>query len=105
MILMAVAARQANSQILAASSTREGSIEPIWLEFEALNGRDLEGWARSESKYTQKPIKLKSSHDNPPILVLMGDNAKVSAKTANASVGKVLRDKEMVSNRLTHFVI
>jgi hypothetical protein len=42
MILMAVAARQANSQILAASSTREGSIEPIWLEFEALNGRDLE---------------------------------------------------------------
>ena len=102
MILIAVAAKQANNQIRAASSTREGSIEPIWLE--ALFGNDLEGRARSGINNTQNPIKLKSSHDNPPILVLIGDIAKVSAKIVNASEGKVLRNNEMVSNRFTHFV-
>ena len=54
---------------------------------------------------TQAPIKLNSTQVRPPSLVLMGASAKVIAKTANASLGKGWRDKEMVSNRFTNFAI
>jgi hypothetical protein len=46
-----------------------------------------------------------SSQENPPNLVLMGASAKVSAKTANARAGNGLRDNEMMSNKVTNFVI
>jgi hypothetical protein len=59
---------------------------------------------RSDRKNAQKPMKHKSTHDNPPNLVFVGANAKVSEKTANAMAGNGRRDNEMVSNRVTHFV-
>jgi hypothetical protein len=86
MILMAEAARQANNQILAASSTGEGAEKPGFsklkgCEFDALRG------CRSDCAKAQIPIKTNKTHDKPPILVFIGANAKVSAKTANARVG------------------
>jgi hypothetical protein len=92
MILKAVAARQANSQILAASSMAEVS-EKAKLPWAILPCPNLFNCStRSDRKNAQHPIKHSRSQDNPPNLVLMGASAKVSAKKAKASGGKGLRD-------------
>ena len=77
MIRKAVVARQAKSQILAASSTGEAPT----------NCRDP-----SCRQNAQNPIRQRSTHESPPILVFIGASARVSAKKANARAGNGRRD-------------
>jgi hypothetical protein len=86
MILMAEAARQANNQILAASSTGEGVKKPGFSKLKGCEPGAI-GGRRSDCAKAQIPIKTNKTHDKPPILVFIGANAKVSAKTANARAG------------------
>ena len=105
MILIAVAARQANSQILAASSTAVMLAVAKCAEVEMPCPRELTCKTRSDRKKAQQPMMPKSNQDNPPNLVLMGASAKVIAKTANARLGNGRRDNERVSNEVTNFAI
>ena len=85
MILIAAAARQAKSQILAASSTWD---EPVWPQLLGTDKPFSECWIRSERKNAQNPIKQSKTHAKPPTLEFVGAPAKVSAKMANAMAGK-----------------
>ena len=87
MILMAVAARQANNQILAASSMGEGPEKSGRATLERFGVSPLDLGYHFDCANAQIPIKTNKTHDKPPILVLIGANAKVSAKTANARAG------------------
>jgi hypothetical protein len=82
---MAVAARQAKSQILAASSTGDGP-EKARLPEKCKSMCDR--CKRFDLKNAQNPIKQSSTHAKPPNLVFVGAPAKISAKQANASAGK-----------------
>jgi hypothetical protein len=87
MILMAAAARHANNQILAASSTGEGLKKPGFSRLKGCEFNALDWGRRSDLAKAQIPIKTNKTHDKPPILVFIGAKAKVSAKTANATEG------------------
>jgi hypothetical protein len=88
MILIAAVARQAKSQILAASSATEGlDADKLPLE-EFLCPFALDCKVSSDRNNAQQPMKHISNQESPPNLVLIGASAKVSAKNANAMIGK-----------------
>jgi hypothetical protein len=90
---MAPAAKQASSQILAASSTGEASRWYILKEEYALTSKESDCADRTNA---HKPMAHSKTQASPPILVWAGAAIRVIEKTANANDGKAWRRNALV---------